>query len=462
MKWLILLLFVPQLLPALETMPKAQWEFVSKYCTDCHDEDMYEGNVNLDFEKVNWQSAKVRKHWDKAYTMLERGKMPPKSKKKQPTSEELRSFMLWLDQKLMTSSPVGGTAIRRLNHREYRSTVQSVFGIKDFKLPGSFPKDINSHGFDTEAKMLVISPSHFESYTEAAVKVADYLFPPQKEAFEPREWNIDPKDMTISYSSAYIVDGAMRLASTGSKTRNGSWPTKFETPVSGKYKVTVVLSTFNPPKNKQPVFNLKSQKNGRGSSERDLGKFTIKEGAPQKFEVEVVLYRGETLLFLYENSPYNYGNKNGFKKFLAKEFVANPKLAAAWAKLGKVPRGGIGWERLKKTMAEEELDAGKFKPGSKALEKLLGSMDKNPVNTGETLVYKYFEEGPNIGIHNVQIEGPLEEIEDQEIKRQETVQNKFLGTYDKTDGEALTSFVRVYLEKAFRRQVQDSEVSKYV
>ena len=392
MKLIVLFLLAPFVLLAQESLPKAQWDFVSNYCTDCHDEDMYEGDLNLDFEKVNWQSAKVRKHWGDAYTMLERGKMPPKKKKKQPSAAEKKAFLSWLDKKLVAVNPVGGTPIHRLNQREYVSTIRSVFGISNFEVPGSFPRDINSHGFDTEAKTLVVSPSHFEAYAESAIKVADYLFPPLKEAFKARSWNIPPEDLTISYSSAYIVDGAMRLASTGGKTRNGTWPTKFEAPVSGVYKVQVDLSAFNPPKNK-PIVQMKAHKSGRGSGERMLNKFTVKDGSPQKFTVEVKLYKGETLLFLYENSPFNYGDKKNFYKFMAKEFSANPKLAAAWAKLKKVPRGGNGWQRVKKTMNDPNLDASKFKPGSKAIDGLVKSLDKNPVNTGETLVYKYFEEG---------------------------------------------------------------------
>lgn len=460
MKLIVLFFMIPFVLSAQEILPKAHWDFVSKYCTDCHDEDMYEGNLNLDFEKVNWQSAKVRKHWGDAYTMLERGKMPPKKKKKQPTVDEKKAFMSWLDKKLIAVTPVGGTPIRRLNKREYLSSIKSVFGISSFNLPGSFPMDINSHGFDTEAKTLVVSPSHFEAYAESAVEVADYLFPPHKEAFKARSWSISPQDLTISYSSAYIVDGAMRLASTGSKTRNGTWPTKFEVPVSGKYKIQLDLSTFNPPK-ENPVVLVKAHKSGRGSGERHLAKFTVQPGAKQKFTLETSLYKGETLLFLYENSPYNYGDKKNFSKFLTKEFGANPKLAAAWAKLKKVPRGGNGWQRVKKVMQDPKLDASKFKPGSKEIDKLIKSMDKNPVNTGETLVYKYFEQGPNVGIHQVKVYGPISLIEDPELVRQEKVLERFLGKYKMTMGEDLENFLGSYLSKVFRRPATVNEIAKY-
>ena len=252
MKVLYFLFLLPFTLSAIEAIPKTQWKFVERYCVDCHDEDMNEGNVNLDFEKVNWQDPDIRKHWGIAHKMLKTNKMPPQRKKKQPTAAEKKSFLTWLDQKLIQIEPIGGTTIRRLNKREYLATVSDIFGMKNFNLPGSFPQDISAHGFDTLAKDLVVSPSHFEAYKETAIAVADYLFPPFKEVQKKQAWNIKPEDLTISYSSAYLVDGAMRIASRGTKARNGTWPSKFEAPVSGTYKVKVVLST----KIRRRVINL--------------------------------------------------------------------------------------------------------------------------------------------------------------------------------------------------------------
>ena len=73
MKSIFIFLLFPLLIVAGEPLPEAQWRFVSSYCTDCHDEDMNEGNLNLDFQKVDWTKISSRKHWDDVYTMLERG-----------------------------------------------------------------------------------------------------------------------------------------------------------------------------------------------------------------------------------------------------------------------------------------------------------------------------------------------------------------------------------------------------
>ena len=461
---LLLLLFLPLIMTGAEPVPAKNMAFLDKFCIDCHDEDMNEGNLNLDFKNIDWTSAESRKHWTAVYTMLERGKMPPK-KKKQPSTAERLEMMKWVDQKLVANSPIGGTPMRRLNKREYLQSLRNIFSLYKHELPQGFPVDNESHGFDTMGEALVISPSHMEAYAESAVKIADYLLPPSQGEVKPRSWLINPQDMTISYSSAYIVDNAMRLASSGIKTRNASWPTKFEAPHSGTYKVALLLSTKNPPKGNQPEFVLSAHTSGGKSKDRVLGKFKIKSGKPQVFQTEVTLYKGENLLFAYSNSPYDYskGKAKQLKEFLIKEFTAKPRLAAAWAKVKNPPRGGNGWARVKKAMADPKLNIAKYKKGSKEIEKVADAVVKKGVNSGETLVYHYFEEGPNIGIHKVSVKGPFKLIEDASQKAQKEATNKFLnGLNSKSSDAEISTFLNKYLSKVFRRPAKSSEVKAYL
>ncbi len=444
-----------------EKLADQQWDFLSNYCLDCHDEEIKKGDINLDVDLIEWSNPKVRDHWSDVYTMLERGKMPPKKKKSQPSSKERKEFMTWLDQKLMKKSVIGGTPIRRLNSREYEETIKEVFGLKNYQLPHSFPRDFSHHGFDTLAEDLVVSPSHFEAYSQSATEIADYFFPPVRSFPKKQNWNILPTDLTISYSSSYIMNGAMRLASKGGRTRNGTWPTKFEAIASGTYRVDLKLSTFNPPKGELPQVELRAHKNKAGS-ERSLGIFELKSETPEVFQKEVTLYKGENLLFFYKNAPYGYENKDTFKETMRQIFSEDPKLAAAWDSVDKVARGGIGWARVKEAFKNPNLDASKYKRGTKEFEELMKKVSKSPVSTGETLVYKYFEEGPNVGIHQVDVSGPLKAVVDPEVMNQQKVSLAFLGDYKKSDDTSLNKFMDRYLTKAFRRKVSIDEVNGYV
>jgi hypothetical protein len=452
---------------AEEQIPTEPITFLKTFCTDCHEKDNAEAGFRLDHESLDWTQAKTRKHWEMVHMLLSRKMMPPEEAD-QPSTAERAKMVSWIDQELVKSSPIGGSTLRRLNRREYINTIRTLFKLEQFELPAGFPQDNESHGFDTMGKALVISPSHFESYAETATKVADYLLPPITADPKPRTWEITPQDMVISYSSALVVDEAMRLASRGSITRNCSWPSKFEAPYSGTYKVTFKLSTKKPPKGNPPEFAFSAIKN-QGKGERPLKKMIIKPGDPQTFRFEVDLSSGENLLFRYANAPLNFEDAS-FPKFVTSEFAKDPKLAAAWAKVATtsgrrgVPRGGNGWTRLKEALKDPKLDAKKYKPGSEAVKGLVRKHFGGKGRTsGETLIYKYFEEGPNIGIHHVTIEGPVKLIEDQEKIQQKKISEAFAGQLLKnpTD-QAISLFLSSHLSDTFRRPATEQEISNYL
>ena len=449
-----------------EPIPVKQLEFIGNYCLDCHDEDTAKGELNLEIETVDWSSAKVRHHWEDLFTRVQRHKMPPPKKKTQPTPAERADFIVWLDGVLMDKSPVGGAPMRRLNKREYLQSMRTIFAGIDVELPGGFPQDVSAHGFDTNAKELVVSPSHLEAYAESAIMAADRLFPPELPTPEPKTWQVPPTDMTISYSSSTLIDGAMRLASTGNKTRNATWPTKFSAPASGIYRVKITLSAKKPPADAPPEFQLGAHSPYlTGGRDRALKTFTINETEPKTVEAEVTLFNGETLLFAYANAPLNYEKSKGlYKPFLEKELAANPRLAAAWAKVRKVPRGGNGWARVKQVMKNDKtLPVDKYTAGSEALEKVVKAMTGNPVSSGETIVYKYFEEGPNLGVHHLEVSGPHKLVEDARNKQQKNLQATFLGREGKkTDDASIRAVLGRHLRLAFRRPVEAGEVEPYL
>jgi hypothetical protein len=449
-----------------DPIPVKQLDFIGNYCLDCHDEDTAKGDLNLEIEKVDWSSATVRHHWEDLFTRVQRHKMPPPKKKTQPTPAERTAFLTWLDGVLMDKSPIGGAPMRRLNRREYLQSMRTIFDGIDVELPGSFPQDVSAHGFDTNAKELVVSPSHLEAYAESAIMAADRLFPPELPTPEPKAWQVPPADLTISYSSSTLIDGAMRLASSGNKTRNATWPTKFSAPASGIYRVKITLSAKKPPASAPPEFQLGAHSPYlKGGRDRALESFTVTTEEPEVMEAEVTLYSGETLLFSYANAPLNYEKSKGlYRPFLEKELAANPRLAAAWAKVKKVPRGGNGWARVKEVMkTDKTLKAGKYAAGSEALEKVVKAMIGNSVSSGETIVYKYFEEGPNLGIHNLEISGPHELIEDDRNRKQKNLQSAFLGKEGrKTDDASIRAVLSRHLLLTFRRPVDAAEIEPYL
>jgi len=448
-------------LHAAEPIPKPIIKIIDRYCIDCHDAETEKGDLNLEATTIDWGAVGSLHRWEDVLKLVGRQIMPPMDKK-QPSAEERKVLMTWLDQSLVTHSKAGGAPLRRLNRREYLNTIRTVFLLEDFELPVSFPADNTLHGFDTQGEALVISPSHLEAYTDTATAVADLFFPPPKIPVKPRIINVPASDLAISYSSAALIDGAMRLASGGKNViRNATWPTKFEAPASGTYRLRVTASfkDAQPPLVETPPLLVMEAVTAEGKgSARKLAELEITKERPTEFDCEVALRTGETVAFRYANAPFDYENKAAFPGMLNALFTREPRLAAAWKKERRVPRGGVGWLRLKKYMADPELKA-IVKP--EEIQGIARRASGNSVSTGETLVYKFFEDGPYLGIHHLRVDGPYDVQEDPKVGNQYKRTQAFVGAIlDQDDEATLRSWFERFLPALYRRPVRDVEVSE--
>ena len=227
-------------------IPERPFEILDNYCLNCHDEVEFKAEINLDMDRIQWEEEDAIHLWSRVINMVESGDMPPK-KKKQPSKAERAELASWMDGMLSRHSPIGGTAIRRLNRREYLHSINELFDI-DYELPSGFPRDNEANGFDNQADALALSGALLESYSEVAVELAEKLFPPPRKPVELTTANIPAKDFTYAYSSGLLVDDTMRLVSnTPAIAHSASWPTHFAAKATGIYRVTLDLSSFNSP-----------------------------------------------------------------------------------------------------------------------------------------------------------------------------------------------------------------------
>jgi Protein of unknown function (DUF1592)/Protein of unknown function (DUF1588)/Protein of unknown function (DUF1587)/Protein of unknown function (DUF1585)/Protein of unknown function (DUF1595) len=113
---------------------------------------------------------------------LQTGEMPPK-KKRQPTADEKKAFLGWLETALAKSACTtapnpGRVTLRRLNRAEYNNTVRDLLGL-DFQPAEDFPADDVGYGFDNIGDVLALSPLLFEKYMAAAERIAEKAFTPE-------------------------------------------------------------------------------------------------------------------------------------------------------------------------------------------------------------------------------------------------------------------------------------------
>ena len=333
--------------------------------------------------------------------------------------------------------------------------------MNDFKLPGNFPPDNSAHGFDNQGADLVLAGSHLEAMAEAATSIADLFFLPPPSAPPAREVIALPDELTISYSSACLIDGAMRLASSGGNLRrHATWPSRFAAPATGKYLIEITATAS---KNASLPAELEASAMTDVTSKSRLLhqlQFDNPETETQTFEAR--LEKGETVTLRYTNGAIDYENKPAYQELLSKLFDDEPRLAAAWHAVGQPARGGSGWARVVEQLKDPDLNAAPFIEQKSKREAIVKRMVRDSVKSGETIVYRYFEKGPFLGINQLKINGPIEVYADkEETLRLQRRNNLTAGLSGQSSGPEIEAFLTQFLSKTFRRPATDHEITAY-
>jgi mono/diheme cytochrome c family protein len=156
--------------------------FLSRYCIGCHDSDTHKGDRRLDDLPLGiGADFALAERWQEVSHQLQLGEMPP-PKKRQPTDEERRAVLSWIEEQLARAQDSvqdkgGRVAHRRLSRAEYLHTIQDLFGFEgDFDPTTTFPGDEEFEGFRNIGSALRSSRHHLEGYLRAAEAVLDHAY----------------------------------------------------------------------------------------------------------------------------------------------------------------------------------------------------------------------------------------------------------------------------------------------
>lgn len=460
---------------AYESFPASARQFFTVHCVDCHAGKQAEGAVNLDLHRVDW-SAKSTTVWERVYKALVHHEMPP-SDADQPSDDERKQMVQWLEGQLTRHSKIGGTVLRRLNRQEYENTIRDLFDMPNFEVPDAFPSDDSDYGFDNVGEALILSPPLLAQYLELATLVADEILPPDNGPVVAHFRQIDIGAPGLAPSAGTSVEGD-RFRITASSPWNAftaGWPTRFEAHQSGVYRLTVDATAFQTDKMFYPrqdkPFCLEvyaKMKNEQTYSAfkkiRKVAQFDVETNrdGPQTFTCEIELNVGEAFGVRWENGPNHTRNSPG-------ERVKQDRRAyAALLQLGKDSRGMAVAQYYDETTAlmnSDELDL-----NDPRLETPIGRIGFLGGPTPRGLMPHWFlnEElrriGPALDVTDVSIEGPLRLIEDETTRVSKTRTAQFLGKRSPaaSDREYAEAVLRRFLPQAFRRPVRDEEVRAYL
>lgn len=460
-------------------IPEPVRNVLVEYCIDCHDAGLRKGDIDLDLAAVDWTLEMNRALWERVLVVNEQGLMPP-PKKDQPSDEDRARLVEWLESSLLENTPIGGTLPRRLSRAEYQNTVRKLFSLPEFELPLGFPYDTELHGFNNLGEGLVFSPPLLEAYSSVAWQIADELYPPEKPVEISSIRTAGPDDMVISFSAASVRGDALRLASRHPYIiLSCTWPSRIEVKSSGIYRITVSGSTFKPISDEPMVLEITAKEVSAGDGSKiDIFR-VIKEipfGAESSESVsfEAELYEEQTVMMRWVNAEMTHDGTE-LEKLMRVKLAENPRYLAAWQKAvfpdgkpsnsrAEILRGANGWRTVKENMADPELDMSHATMDSKMTLALLVAFRNGMANLADAVCHNYFENGPSLELHGLEVEGPLKTVEGpKDHRRNES--RKMMAGVDRGALDAGTyarTMLGNFLPRAFRRPVAEETLESYL
>ena len=170
--------------------------FTVKYCISCHGEKGLAAQFDLRPYTTLAAVVKDHEHWAVVLEKLESGQMPPSASAAQPTAEERRVVIAWVDamrkaEARRNAGDPGLVLARRLSNAEYNNTIRDLTG-QDLKPAREFPVDpANQSGFDNSGESLAMSPSLLTKYLQAAREVSERM------ALTPGGFDFAPHPMLV-------------------------------------------------------------------------------------------------------------------------------------------------------------------------------------------------------------------------------------------------------------------------
>jgi len=194
-----------------ETYETSVVPILRQTCSQCHNENLASGGVNLKSLERKESFTSQREQWENVLRKLKTGEMPPPAVQKPAgLASMVRVIETELDRLDRNTKPdPGRVTARRLNRTEYRNTIRDLLGV-EFQATQEFPVDDSGEGFDNIADVLTISPLLAEKYLAAA------------ERLSARALGLVKLPKPISASYAADIGGGQLAATNGSARRMGT------------------------------------------------------------------------------------------------------------------------------------------------------------------------------------------------------------------------------------------------
>ena len=222
--------------------------FFEQSCVDCHDGETKKGG--LDLTKIDASMAGQTDLWTRIYDRVRDGEMPPKNRKARPGPEDVKSFLKWVEPRLVDADRFQReVALRRLNRVEYGNTIRDLLGV-EFDFSKILPEDQKAGGFDNNGRALAVSADQMEAYLKAAsLAVTKVLMPGEKPV--PQKVVADPAPELLGFITKYptssyaIVDGMAAAFKTERSDYSQIASREHGTKKAGRYRFKFQAKALN-------------------------------------------------------------------------------------------------------------------------------------------------------------------------------------------------------------------------
>lgn len=162
--------------PAKPKVADPAGRVIKTYCVACHGPKKAKGGLRFDRMDFDLPTGKDGERWHEVSEQLRRGEMPPEEAR-QPSAEERRTLLTWLEAGLAEASrrkqAEAASVLRRLTREQYTNTLRDLLGIdSDYTrlLPPESPSRL---GMQNDGRVLASSTLHLEQTMRIARTALD-------------------------------------------------------------------------------------------------------------------------------------------------------------------------------------------------------------------------------------------------------------------------------------------------
>lgn len=150
-------------------VPPAMRTLIKQHCAECHDAETKKGDLDLTALSFALSDRSVLETWLAVVEQVDSGDMPPAKKVERPSTSAVTAALTPLRAALKAQvGQAGVSRVRRLNRVEHEQALRDLLALPALRVKELLPEDGQRHGYDKVAGALDISHIQMSRYLEAA------------------------------------------------------------------------------------------------------------------------------------------------------------------------------------------------------------------------------------------------------------------------------------------------------